>query len=258
MNREAYEYLEEKLAAVKVLDFGDRQYTTKKIFPVHEPRADTLTLTSLSGLVEYLTHNLDKVGDVFAQVVSPTRIKVMGPMKGPFRQRDTFVVADCERILPETHFGAFMDQEAFVIMLRSAFLDADALAGAFSLGMPLSGEDANEGDLEYAARVAAALVDDNSVDHIDDGTTQTVTLKSGVRLRGTETLKNPVLLRPWRTFVDVKQPMSAFLLRVRPGGLLALIEADGGAWRLDAMKNVQAELEFMLDEAGVDFAKVIA
>ncbi len=38
-----------------------------------------------------------------------------------------------------------------------------------------------------------------------------------------------------------------------------LAELDGGgAWRMAAMKNVQAELEFRLAEAGVENVQVIA
>ena len=57
---------------------------------------------------------------------------------------------------------------------------------------------------------------------------------------------NPVTLAPFRTFRDVAQPASLFVLRVQGGGEtpnVALFEADGGAWRLAAIENIKKWLE---------------
>ena len=44
---------------------------------------------------------------------------------------------------------------------------------------------------------------------------------------------NPVTLRPFRTFIEVEQPESKFIFRMREGGRCAIFEADGahGSWR---------------------------
>ena len=46
---------------------------------------------------------------------------------------------------------------------------------------------------------------------------------------------NPVILRPYRTFMEVTQPAISCVFRVRKGPELSLHEADGGEWRLFAM-----------------------
>ena len=55
---------------------------------------------------------------------------------------------------------------------------------------------------------------------------------------------NPVILAPYRTFLEVEQPESSFIFRMRDsdrGGVsCALFEADGGAWRNEAMSDVAA------------------
>jgi hypothetical protein len=55
-------------------------------------------------------------------------------------------------------------------------------------------------------------------------------------------LKPIVKLSPYRTFREVEQPESEFLLRVRldnnDAPAVALFEADGGAWINQAMENV--------------------
>jgi hypothetical protein len=76
----------------------------------------------------------------------------------------------------------------------------------------------------------------------DDGVSQTVNAKVGVQL-ATVALPSPSLLAPYRTFREVAQPASLFILRARAGSdeqppKLALFIADGNRWRLDAIKNV--------------------
>lgn len=53
-----------------------------------------------------------------------------------------------------------------------------------------------------------------------------------------QALKPRVTLRPYRTFLEVEQPESEFLLRLREGGKIGLFEADGGMWKQQAKKNI--------------------
>ena len=58
---------------------------------------------------------------------------------------------------------------------------------------------------------------------------------------------NPVLLTPYRTFRDIVQPASLFVVRVKAGpsgGLpqVGLFEADGGAWKLTATDRLKVWL----------------
>ncbi|MEB9782308.1 hypothetical protein P4K16_30685, partial [Bacillus cereus] len=54
---------------------------------------------------------------------------------------------------------------------------------------------------------------------------------------------NPVQLSPYRTFVEVEQPESKFVFRMREGARCGLFEADGGAWKLEAMNNIKEYLK---------------
>jgi hypothetical protein len=55
-----------------------------------------------------------------------------------------------------------------------------------------------------------------------------------------------VNLAPYRTFQEIEQPSSPFLFRIKgtpgEGVQCALFEADGGAWRLDAVARIEAWL----------------
>ena len=77
----------------------------------------------------------------------------------------------------------------------------------------------------------------------DNGITQTVTVRDGVASLAQAKTPNPVTLRPYRTFNEVEQPASQFVFRVNKSANLALFEADGGKWKLDAVKNISDYLK---------------
>lgn len=81
----------------------------------------------------------------------------------------------------------------------------------------------------------------------DDGVSQKVTVKSGIQLKELATVRPRWTLKPYRTFREIEQPASKFLFRVKgeAGSVpaCALFEADGGAWRMDAVLAVKAWLE---------------
>jgi hypothetical protein len=56
-------------------------------------------------------------------------------------------------------------------------------------------------------------------------------------------IPNPVKLSPFRTFIEVEQPESLFVLRGRKGPQWALFEADGGLWKIKAIQNIKNWLE---------------
>ena len=79
---------------------------------------------------------------------------------------------------------------------------------------------------------------------LDDGVTQAVTVKKGIAAVENVTLPNPVTLRPYRTFTEVEQPASQFVFRAAEGPEFMLVEADGGAWKHEAMQNIKKFMEF--------------
>ena len=83
---------------------------------------------------------------------------------------------------------------------------------------------------------------------MDNGINQTTTVKSGVASLAKATAPNPVTLRPYRTFTEVVQPSSQFVLRINKDAELALFEADGGKWKLEAIKNIADYLKTGLED----------
>ncbi|EQF29881.1 hypothetical protein QEW_4556 [Clostridioides difficile CD160] len=230
----------------KVMETGARKietreingitYTTDALIAVHPRPAETIRLNTLDGLIEYVKSSADselKSGKLIVQVESPKNIILYSELLESGK-RDIYV--ESRALLPHIEFGCSLDTEEFSIMLQSSFVDTEDK----SLLLKVSGN-----------------VKETSVKTVqDDGVSQVVAMSTGVASVEDVILPNKVKLKPFRTFAEVEQPESEFIFRVKEGITFKLIEADGGAWRLDAIKNIKEYLEKKLE--GIENIDIIA
>ncbi|GGA31910.1 hypothetical protein [Psychrobacillus lasiicapitis] len=214
------------LVRPELVETGGNTYSTRSLNRLNvEHDVNSINVRSLSGLVDYVKSNFDHERPVMIHVESPTKVNVFDALND-VNDRRTYVKAGA--LLPSITFEQFVDREKFQIMLQACFV-------------------ANP-DKEQVLKVVSAIIEENSVQTQDDGVTQRVTAKTGVATVGNVNVPNPVTLKPFRTFAEVSQPESEFVLRLKEGGRVGLFEADGGAWELNAMANIATYLEEALAE----------
>jgi hypothetical protein len=226
MIKEALQFIL-SLGNIERFTIGTQEFSSQKLHLIPSDTPTVLNVRSLSGLVEYLTSKFDQ--DEFAkrmiQVISPTEVIVYSSFNRDY-QRNEYIKA--KAMLPEFNFDRWYDSEDFNIKLQSAFVK-------------------NE-DRDIMLKVVGNIKEENVRQIGDDGVSQAVQAKVGVATVATVQVPNPVVLAPFRTFVEVEQPSSEFIFRMQNGPRCALFEADGGAWKLSAMKNIKDYLEASLDE----------
>lgn len=101
-------------------------------------------------------------------------------------------------------------------------------------------------DTIYALKLLSDICCGAKVVYNDNGIATTVTTQKGVALQSNEQIRPIITLKPYRTFQEVEQPESIFLIRVNERGI-TFTEADGGMWKLKARQTVKAFLEAELD-----------
>lgn len=97
-------------------------------------------------------------------------------------------------------------------------------------------------DRDYLLALLSCIDVNQGVSSVDNGVSQEVSVRTGAVLKEQQTVQPIVHLQPYRTFLEVEQPASDFLLRLDKEGRPALYEADGGAWKLEAKRNIAAYL----------------
>lgn len=212
------------LAPANTLSVNERPYSDKPIHPVIEPIPAPIEAQTLTSIVDYVVTNIDglKMDDIMIHVQSPTAVFLRSKMNGNFKQRDTYIEAGIE-FMP---FGKhYMDIETTIVTLQTHFVHTDELTRLLS--------------------IIGNIKEDVIRTNIDNGVSQTVTVKSGVSLAKNVDLPNPIRLKPYRTFIEIDQPESLYLFRMRKGPECAMMEADGGSWKIDAVTRIK---EFFNDK----------
>ena len=230
MIKKALEYIV-GMSEPQVLEINGEAYSDKGLHRIcHNPKAQAIEMTTLTSLVEYIKAGIDTMDDkMIVHVSSPEKV-LLYSMLDLERVREYIVEVNAQ--VPEFRYGRYMDHESFLIALQSKFIPND--------------------DREVLLKFTGTVENGTVSQYGDDGVTQKATIKTGIASKGEAVVPNPVRLRPFRTFVEVEQPESAFVFRMRQdsddGVECAVFEADGGAWKNAAMENIKKYLQLELSD----------
>ena len=221
------------LAEPNIHCIGGEIYSDKSLHRIkHIPYANEIRMNTLSSLIDYIKSGVDTFGGkMIIHVQSPTTVSMYSALDVE-RNRENIV--EVRANVPEFNFNRFENHESFVIGVQSKFVDDPQTDKALLL--------------KFAGTVEAGSV----AEYGDDGISQKATVKTGIASKGDAIIPSPARLKPFRTFVEVEQPISSFIFRMkddRCGGVqCALFEADGGAWKISAMESIKAYLTEALKE----------
>lgn len=205
------------LAPPTTYQIDGHTYASKELERIDPPedRPRNLEVSGLDSLCKLIKTELDKIGTtVMIRVVSYDRVEVFTTYLQDFTRYQLY---SARADIPGFRTG-FREREQALIELRSLFLQNEGVA--------------------YLLGLLSRMSEQSQVDTHDNGVTQTVETVQGIALKANETIKPRVSLAPFRTFLEVEQPESEFLLRVSEDGKIGLFEADGGVWKLEAKQNI--------------------
>lgn len=240
LTKEAIDKIEDLVTQSVVVEVDDKKMSARNLHPAtFEAVAQPLFVLSLTGFVDFINRNIDKL-DLNAHYIAVVddiyKVALTSALFGIKKNREILVEACLDGRMESFPFGRFLPQEDFIIKLHSLFQKKE------------------DDDFEYVSALVSKIKQADSADTEDDGITQNITVKKGVSgaLVGKENVKPIVRLSPYRTFREIEQPESQFLLRIKTeGGIpyVALFEADGGQWRNEARTAIA---EFLKANIKVD------
>lgn len=232
MIKKALEYIV-GLSEPRVQVINDHVYSDKPLNRIsYVPRASSIEMNTLSSLIDYIKSGVDSFGtQMIIHVQSPTRVCMYSALD---YEREREYVVEVKANVPAFNFNQFQDHESFCIGVQSKCIDDPDTDKALLL--------------RFAGTVEAGSV----AEYGDDGVSQKATVKTGIASKGEALVPSPASLKPFRTFVEVEQPVSSFIFRMKEdkynkGIQCALFEADGGAWKLEAMEAIKAYLDSELE-----------
>lgn len=210
----------------------DKQYVTEKVYlPPDEKMVADLDVSSLTALRDYILQKVDNLSaaNLLIHVCGPRKVEILEQVETKEGTRHKWVEATVN--LKQFRFNDFMSQEQFLVSFQCLFLDED--------------------DFRNVVQTVSNIVAEQSISNSDDGMSQEAVVKQSAVKAVNCVIKNPVILRPIRTFHEVDQPESPFILRfkqIEGNILVALFEADNGKWENAAMLSIKNWLDEEINE----------
>ncbi|MCA5962385.1 hypothetical protein LC724_21080 [Blautia sp. RD014234] len=244
MLKEAMQYitgLKAEAMEPKVVEIAGKTYCDKELTRYdRKPMADQIEATTLTAMIDYIKSCSKELRETtIIHVVSPTCVKLYS---GLTMERKREYLFKSSAIVPKFSFDNWYDQERFIIELQADFEVTP--------------------DLEAILKVAGNVEAKTTANYGDDGVSQKTTIKQGIASKADVLVPNPVTLVPYRTFLEVKQPPSEFVFRIRDDRgepAFKIVEAEGGLWRNEAMNNIKQYLiENLQDTPVYDRITIIA
>lgn len=220
----------EKMAGPKVFDIGDEHFASANLVRI-DPKKDFPKSITLTGLDSVCKMVVNEAADLFSgdqiliQVVDYRTVRVFTTLDG---EMDRFWLYECQADTQKVKVNCYQGHEEAVIQLRSLYIP--------------------NADTEYLLKLLSSISRESKVTSNDNGVSQVVEARSGIALTQSVEVRPYVDLKPFRTFLEVEQPESTFLLRLDDCGKVGLFEADGGVWRLEATRSIAAYFEGNLSD----------
>lgn len=224
--QDAIAHLEERgKVRYETKDFYGLPYSTMAYSPIEKPSPTRLDTHTLDGLCEACG-----LVEAYAVVVHGPRSVTALSAPDTLNRRD--IVAACKPLHePSFPFCRQLDIETFVVRMQADFVDSPSRDAVLSL--------------------VGNIRDEKIATVEDDGVTQVTTVRKGTTgRRELKEVTNPVELAPYRTFPELAQPISCFVLRLHAveGGLpnVALYDVADGHWQREAVDGIAVYLKSKL------------
>lgn len=224
-----------ELAPETIVKVNELEYSTCSLTLIETPRPKAVSVETLSGFIKMMEAGLESFDakSYVVQVESFEKVILRNLHSDEYgRRQELLVAAPLKGITKFPYFNDWGPQEEFIIGLLAHFQETP--------------------DLETVTGLVSHIDATVKSRTVDNKVTQEVTISQGVAFKQDVEVKHRLKLAPFRTFREFGQPVSEFIFRVKDSSKFALFEADGGAWKFDAVKSIAEFLTNSLRSSAVE------
>lgn len=219
-------------------DANGNEYSTAPVYTLPEKeiyRVETLDVSTLTGLVEYILGNRDGISNqgLLIQVVNAKSVRLIGPTD---EQGGREVYAQATYYPEDIKLGFALEIEDQIIQLLTLFDD--------------------QADRNLVVKLIGNITDNSVTTVVDDGHSQEVTTRKGLGGFQNTQVQNPVRLAPFATFPDIMQPTGPFMVRLnkREGKLptVTVLQIAKKQLEEETIREIKEFLNDQLQQNGVE------
>lgn len=217
-----------------IFEIQGRQFTNKQLSEITPAAPQALHVNTLTAVVDYVQKLASETDKKLAiQICNSREVRVITYLDKSARW--ALMVAEPEKT-EGFRWGHYMNQEAFIITAKQYF--------------------AWDEKLEELLRIVSSIVEENSVESVDDGRSQRVTTRSGVEV-GEQKLPIFHELRPENWWIDFEPMPTTCFLRYQKGPAVSLMKVQRSGdemarrikmrdWLADQLKIIAATIPIIM------------
>lgn len=212
------------LATIRDQTYVKANQNIKRLKRPEEHIVTPLAFRTLTGLVDYFNCEIDALDrqKLLFHVADYNQVNLIGNLQ-PSNENTRFFYAGAACMKTTFKFNQWHNVEEFIISMQTSF-------------------DMNE-EAEAIINLVGKIVSEHVKTNEDNGFAQSVQVRTGLTTRSEVQVQNPVKLFPWRTFVEIDQPLTLAVLRFRElqGNQLqvALFDSACEWWRREAILSIK-------------------
>lgn len=226
--------LAERGAEVQRFTVGDAEFADRALVRINSDpqRPETLEFYTLAGFVKYLEAE-DEDTRPLIHVVNAGRVDAVSELYGAdLHLRRNPARAVCKNAaMHGFSFNNAVPIELLTIALQTCF-------------------EPGRGQIDDLRQFCASVRSTSEIGVDDDGVSQSIAAKSGIAATLPTRVNNPWRLAPWRTFSEIPQPESPYILRFIKGEepRAGLFETGDARWQVEAVEAIAKQLRVLLGQ----------
>jgi len=225
--------LAERASEVQRFTIGESEFSDRPLHRLNTdpPQPETLEFYTLQAFADYLKAEAEDSRPM-VHVVTPTRVDAISALYGDSDHlRRNPARAVCKTELKGFSFNSAIGLETLTIALQTCFQPG-------------------RGQIDELRKFCASVRSTASITVADDQVSQQIEARRGIAAVQPTAVVNPWSLAPWRTFPEIEQPISPFVLRFVEGEVprAGLFETGDASWQVDAVKAIARALRVLLGQ----------
>ena len=221
-----------ELSNLIVIEEKGKKYTNKPLYDIKMPSEETLKSVTIEGMVSFAEVMPFPKSECLITVDSQ-KMQLLGPRDEVEKDRD--LLFEVNPIVSQFRFGQYLPIEDFIVKVNVHFVDTP--------------------ELRELVKLVSNISSNQVLTVKDDGMSQSVTVKDDFG-RDASTQTSPFVdLRPWRTFREIEQPESRYIVRLSKNGdklpVVTLFADESEIWRYKSITDAAAYIRERLPEIPV-------
>jgi hypothetical protein len=205
---------------------------------VRMPVLAPIACNTLTGIVDFINMQDTLLPEerillipICIHIKSHCEVELIGDLDNKWLNKKLWVKAGC-KVFDSTNMESPLEE--FLIWIQSCFVQ--------------------DYETNYLLEILSKITASNGVEVTDKGVSLAIKRKKDIHFKENDKMRSQFSLRPYRTFSEIEQPESLFVLRVHDsanGISISMSETTDPTWKLRAINSIKAFFQERITDSSI-------